>query len=62
MSAPGPMSDADAAIEASIRMKLNMGEPLTWEERQFFARMPADDELYVRRRTSDSADSRLRPR
>lgn len=43
----GPMDDRDAALEASIRLKLDRGEPLNDEERAFFARMPADKDAYI---------------
>lgn len=33
------------ALEARVRMKLEMGQPLTREEAEFFARMPADKGL-----------------
>lgn len=41
------MSAADAALEASIRLKLQRGEPLSAQERAFFARMPADKDALV---------------
>jgi hypothetical protein len=41
------MSERDASLEASIRMKLGRGEELDAEERRFFARMPADDQEFV---------------
>lgn len=43
--APAALSEHDASLEARIRMKLDRGEPLTAEERAFFARMPADSTL-----------------
>lgn len=39
---PGPLSAEMEGLEASIRLKMDHGEPLTHEERMFFARMPAD--------------------
>lgn len=47
MKVPEPMSDHDAALEASIRLKLDRGERLTAEEQAFFARMPADEGAFV---------------
>jgi hypothetical protein len=40
-----PLSDEDAALEARVRTKLELGERLTAEEAEFFARMPADKGL-----------------
>lgn len=42
---PPPMDEHDAAIEASVRMKLDRKEPLDEEERRFLARLHADKEL-----------------
>ena len=42
---PPPMDDRDASLDASIRLKLDRGEPLDAEERAFFARMNADKEV-----------------
>ena len=40
-----PLSDHDAALEASIRLKQRKREPLTAEERAFFARAPGAREI-----------------
>ena len=40
-----PLPREMEALEASIRLKLDQGIPLTVEERMFFARMPADKEM-----------------
>lgn len=39
---PAAMDEREAGLEARIRHKLGVGEPLTLEERAFFGRMPAD--------------------
>lgn len=41
---PEPLSDEDAHLEASIRMKLDRGEALDAEERMFLARLPGEKE------------------
>lgn len=41
---PGPLSENDAHLEASIRMKLERGEPLDADERDFLARLPGEKE------------------
>lgn len=43
---PRPASDTDAGLEASIRLKLDNGEPLDAEERAYLARLPGDDEAH----------------
>ena len=42
---PPPMDDHDAAIESSLRLKLDRGEPLDAEERGFLARHLVHDVL-----------------
>lgn len=39
---PGPMSEADTALDARVRLKLTMGQALSEEERLYLARLPGD--------------------
>lgn len=42
---PPPAPEADAGLEASIRLKLDAHEPLNAQERAYLARLPGDHEV-----------------